>query len=714
MTAHAGSIRGHVEHTERSVVARALLGRRTDPQWIRPGLWGLVVVTALLYLVDLGASGTANSFYAAAVQAGSKSWKAMFFGSLDSSNFITVDKPPASLWVMDLSARLFGFSSWSLLVPQALEGVASIVVVYATVRRTLAILGARLAAAGGLLAGIALAATPAAALMFRFDNPDALLVLLMSLAAYFTVRALPRAGWKWLLAAGLVLGLAFLTKMLQGLLVAPAFALVYLLAAPTSVRRRILHVLGAIVGVVVGAGWWVATVAIWPADARPYIGGSTNNSVLQLAFGYNGLGRFFGSGAGNSTGGGGGGAAGSSFGGATGITRLFSSEMGLEISWLLPAALLFTVLGLVVSGRRSRTDLVRAGFMLQGTWLVVTGLVFSFTSGTIHPYYTVALAPAIAALVGTGGMLLWTMRSTWAARLGLSIAVALTGAWSFHLLAVNASWLPWLRWVVLIGAILAAALFVVGSIAAWHRVTLAAALAGALFALGGSGAYAIATASVAHSGSIPSVGSSSAGGGGFGGGGAPGGGGVGGTPGGGAVGSSSSSSFSSESGSRGSTPPSGTAPSGERPSGDAPSGGASSGSGASSSSSESGSTAQTGGGAASGASSSAALDTLLAKSTARWSAAVNNDQSAATLELSSGTAIMAIGGWSDDPTPTLAQFKAYVKAGDIGYYIVSGSGMGGGAGGSSTSSAIAAWVKAHYTATTVGRSTVYDLSSPTS
>lgn len=690
MTAHAGPIPGRADRAERSAVTRALLGRRTDPQWIRPSIVGLLAVTALLYLVDLSASGTANSFYAAAVQAGSRSWKAMFFGSLDSSNFITVDKPPASLWVMDLSARIFGFSSWSLLVPQALEGVASVLLVFLTVRRTLAILGARLAAAGGLIAGLALAFTPAAALMFRFDNPDALLVMLMSLAAYFTVRALPRASWRWLAAAGLVLGLAFLTKMLQGLLVAPAFALVYLWAAPTGIGRRILHVLGALAGVVVGAGWWVATVALWPADARPYIGGSTNNSVLELAFGYNGLGRFFGSGQGN---GGGGGTAGSSFGGSTGLTRLFSSEMGLEISWLLPAALLLTVLGLVVAGRRSRTDLVRAGFLMQGAWLVVTALVFSYTGGTIHPYYTVALAPAIAALVGMGGVLLWQVRQTWIGRLGLAVATALTGAWSFHLLATNADWLPWLRWVVLIGSILSALLFVVGSIAAWHRMTLAAALAGALFALSGSGAYALATASVGHTGSIPSVGSTATGGfgGGGGGGAGAGGGGTGGFGGAGAGSegsdTGSSSGSASASGGRRGTPPSGSRPTGST-----------------------GSTPTAGGGAG-GTTSSAALTALLKKSTARWAAAVNNDQSAATLELSSGTAVMAIGGWSDDPTPTLAEFEAYVKAGDIGYYISGGSG-GGMGGGSSSASAISTWVSAHYTATTVGGSTVYDLTAP--
>lgn len=724
MTAHAGPLTGSTATRpspgatgERRLATRVLLGSRADPAWVRPSLWGLLVATGLLYIVGLSASGTANSFYAAAVQAGSQSWKALFFGSLDSSNFITVDKPPASLWVMGISARIFGFNSWSLLVPQALMGVGSVALVFAIVRRSLAALGPRLSAAGALVGGLALACTPAAALMFRFDNPDALLVLLMTLAAHFVVRALPKASWKWLAAAGLVLGFAFLTKMLQGLLVAPAFVLVYLLAANTTIWKRLLHVLGALVGVVVGAGWWVAIVAIWPADSRPYIGGSTNNSVLELAFGYNGLGRFFGSGSGNGGGGGaGGGTAGGSFGGSTGLTRLFSSEMGLEISWLLPAALLLLVLGLIVAGRRSRLDPLRAGLVMWGGWLIVTALVFSFTSGTIHPYYTIALAPAIAGIIGIGGALLWRMRTTWLGRLGLAVAIAGTGAWSFHLLSENATWMPWLKWVVLIGSVLATLGFVFGSIAAFRRVTLAAVLVGTLFAFGGSGAYAVATASVGHSGSIPSVGSSSSssgmGGGGMGGGtgGGAGGAGGGGTPPSGTGGPGGSESGEMPSGGSGS----GDAPTGEMPSGTAPggssSGGTDSGSSSTSDDSASGGSSSSSAGMG-GTTSSTALDTLLKKSTARWAAAVNNDQSAATLELSSGTAVMAIGGWSDDPTPTLAEFKAYVAAGDIGYYVSSGSGGGMGGGSSSTSSAIKTWVEANFTATTVGGSTVYDLSA---
>ncbi|MEB0286580.1 glycosyltransferase family 39 protein [Cryobacterium sp. 10S3] len=694
----------------RGLIARIILGERTDAAWIRPSFWALLIVTGLLYLWNLSESGWANSFYAAAVQAGSRSWTALFFGSLDSSNFITVDKPPASLWVMGLSARIFGFSSWSVLVPQALMGVAAVALVFATVRRSLVAFGQRLGAVGGLVAGAVLAFTPAAALMFRFDNPDALLTVLMTAAAYCVVRALPAASWRWLALAGVALGFAFLTKMLQGLLVLPAFGLAYLLLANTTVWRRLAHLGVAAGALVVSAGWWVLAVALWPASARPYIGGSTDNTVLDLVFGYNGLGRIFGAtaGGGGNAGGGTTAAAGSSFGGATGLSRLFSSEMGLEISWLLPTALLALVLGHWATRKRHRTDGARAALVIWGGWLLVTGLVFSYMSGTIHPYYTVALAPAIAGLVGTGGVVLWHGRSHWFGRLGLAAMIAAAGAWGFVLLSENADWLPWLRWTLLTVTLLGAAGFVVGAALSWRRLTTVAVLVGMLGGLGGSAAYAIATASVAHNGSIPAVGSvssSSGMGGGAGGamGGAPTGDGGGTRPDGGTA----------PDGAGGTPPTGGTG--GPDGSGTTGTTGTDTGSGTSDTGTDAAANAGDSGSAPSGAGSDSAtsseLTALLTASTARWAAAVDGSQSAATLELSTGVAVMAIGGWSSDPTPTLAEFQAYVAAGDVGYYI-SGSQGGGMGGGDSTATAIATWVAATYTATTVGGSTVYDLSTP--
>ena len=255
----------------------------------------MLAAVAVLYLWDLSASGYANTFYAAAVQAGTENWKAWFFGSLDSANFITVDKPPASLWVMGLSGRIFGFNSWSLLVPQALEGVAAAGLLCAAVRRAVRrSAGGRAGAAAGLIAGAAMALTPAAVLMFRFDNPDAFMVLLVVAAAYCVVRAIEHGRTWWLVGAGVAFGFGFLTKSGEAVLNVPAFALAYLVAAPVSFRRRVVQLLAAALAIAVSAGWWIAAVLLTPAADRPYIGGSTDNNPLELAFGYNGLGRLFG------------------------------------------------------------------------------------------------------------------------------------------------------------------------------------------------------------------------------------------------------------------------------------------------------------------------------------------------------------------------------------------------------------------------------------
>ena len=463
----------------RGWAARVLRGRPGDPAWARPALLALLLATAVLYLAGLGRSGYANEFYAAAVQAGTKSWKAFLFGSVDSSNFITVDKTPASLWVMELSGRLFGFSSWSLLVPQALEGVATVGVLYATVRRWFS-------PAAAIIAGAVAALTPVAVLMFRFDNPDALLVLVMTLAAYAITRAVESGLTRWIMLTGALLGLGYLTKMLQAFLVLPAFALVYLWAGQPSLGKRLWQLLAGLAALVAAAGWWVAIDLLTPAADRPYVGGSTDNNILQLTFGYNGLGRLTGSE--NSAGGGGtaqrlsgaaarlgegaartgtppsgGGAGGGSlFGGATGITRLFQSDMGSQISWLLPAALIALVALVWLSWRSPRTDRTRAAALLWGGWLVLTGLVFSYMSGIIHPYYTVALVPAIAALAGIGAAGLWRIRHTWPARIILAGTLLVTATWAWVLLGRSPDWFPWLRVAIAIAAAAAAAMVLAG------------------------------------------------------------------------------------------------------------------------------------------------------------------------------------------------------------------------------------------------------------
>ncbi|WIV53044.1 glycosyltransferase family 39 protein [Amycolatopsis nalaikhensis] len=462
--------------------------------WHRPALGVLLLATAALYLWDLGASGWANAFYSAAAQAGSQTWKALFFGSSDAANAITVDKTPAALWVMSLSARLFGVNAWSVLVPQALMGVGSVWLLYAAVRRVSG-------PAAGLVAGLVLALTPAAALMFRFNNPDALLVLLLVAAAYCVVRAIEKASPRWLALAGVAVGFGFLAKMLQAFLVLPAFALAYLVAAPVSLGKRLLHLLGALAATLVSAGWYLLVVALWPVADRPYIGGSQTNSLWELVFGYNGFGRITGDEVGSVGGGGGGGW------GSTGLTRLFGSEMAGGIAWLLPPAVLALGAGLWFTRRAPRTDRSRAALLLWGGWLLVTALVFSYMGGIIHPYYTVALAPAIAALVGTAAVQLWRLRDQPAASGLLTGGVALT-ALTTYLLLSDSSWQPWLAPTVLVGGLLAAvALFFAAHLT--RRAASAVAALAVVVLLAGSGAYTLATAATTHSGAIPSAGPSS-------------------------------------------------------------------------------------------------------------------------------------------------------------------------------------------------------------
>jgi 4-amino-4-deoxy-L-arabinose transferase-like glycosyltransferase len=646
---------------------RLIRGRPEDPAWVRPAFFGLLVATAVLYLWDLSASGYANSFYSAAAQAGSASWKAFFYGSSDAANSITVDKPPASLWFMAISVRIFGLSSFAILLPQALMGVGTVGVLYAAVRR-------RFSAQAGLLAGAVLALTPVATLMFRFNNPDALLMLVLTGAAYAVLRGIENGRTRWLLLAGALVGLGFLTKQLQAVLVLPTFGVAYLVAAPKSVGKRIGDLIAAFAAMIVAAGWWIAIVELVPAQYRPYVGGSQNNSILELTLGYNGLGRL----SGDETGsvGGGGGTGGSQWG-ETGIGRMFNSEMGGQIAWLIPAALILLVAGLWITRRAPRTDQTRAAFLIWGGWLLVTGLIFSFMQGIFHAYYTVALAPAIAALVGIGATTLWKQRHT-AAMLVLAGTVVVTALWSYTLLARSESWHPWIKYTVLITGLIAAAGLALGS--RLDRRLLAIIAATAVFSgLVGPAAYSISTAATAHTGSIVSAGPTVSGGaGGFGGGRGGGGRGFGG----------------------------GQPPQAQNGTGQAPGG-------------TTGGTGTRGGGGGGGmggllnaTTPSAELTAALkASSSYTWAAAAIGSNNASGYQLASELPVMAIGGFNgSDPSPTLAQFQAYVAAGQI-HYFIGGSGLGGNSssGGSNTASQISEWVAANYTATTIGGTTVYDL-----
>ncbi len=658
-------------------------GQQSDASassWTRPALIGLLLATGLLYLWGLGESGWANSFYSAAAQAGSESWKAFFFGSSDAANSITVDKTPLALWPMALSVRIFGLSSWSILVPQALEGVVTVYLLHRIVRRST---GSDVA---GLLAGAAMALTPIAVLMFRFNNPDALLVLLLVAASGATLRAVDESDLpsgrplRWLLLAGAFVGLAFLAKMLQAFLILPALGVTYLVFARTPLGKRLLHLVAAFAAMVAAGGWWVAIVEMWPADSRPYIGGSQDNSILELTLGYNGLGRLSGDETGSVGGAGGQGGQ----WGATGLGRLFNTEIGGQIAWLLPAALVLGGAALWFARAHRR---VTAAVTLWGLTLLVTGLTFSLMAGIFHAYYTVALAPPIAALIGIGAWVLWRERHGIAARSVLGVTVAGTALWAFVLLDRTPDYLPWLRYAVLLVGFLSGGVLVALNSVPRRLVGAVAAVAVAT-TLAAPAAYSLSTASTAHTGSIPSAGPASAG--------------RMGMPGGGPGG------MRGPGGQRGFGAPPGLQAgtgNGQSPRAGAPGNG-------------------NAGGLLNASTPTSALVELLQADAGSytWTAAAVGSNSASGYQLASEEPVMAIGGFNgSDPSPTLAEFRAYVASGQIHYFIAGGGGMGGGpggggpgGGGSGTASQITSWVEANFTATTVGGVTVYDLSGAAS
>ncbi|TPQ18859.1 ArnT family glycosyltransferase [Streptomyces sporangiiformans] len=678
-------------------VRRAWRGRPEDHRWVRPAFLGTLLLIGALYTWNLTASGYANSFYSAAAQAGSQSWKAFFFGSLDSANAITVDKPPASLWPMALSVRVFGLNSFAILFPQVLMAVATAGVLYAAVRR-------RFSASAGFITMAVFALTPVAALMFRFNNPDAALALLSAAAVYCTLRAMEKAETKWLVWAGTAIGLAFLVKTLQAFLILPVLALLYVVFAPTGLKKRIGQVLLAGLAMVVSGGWWVAIVELWPASSRPYIGGSQNNSFLELTFGYNGLGRINGEETGSVGGGGQGGGW-----GETGWDRMFSSSIGGQISWLIPAALILLVAGLVLTRKARRTDTARAAFLAWGGSLLITMVIFSFMQGIFHEYYTVALAPYIAPLIGMGAVVLWEERGkTWVS-LTSAGAMTATAVWGYVLLSRSSDYLPWLKWLVLVGGLVAAlGLTFVNKLG--RRLAMGVVGLSFVAALAGPTAYTITTLQEGHTGSIVTAGPAVAGGRG----GPGGGGGMGGGPGGGGMPGQNQQQNGNGQGGAAGRPPTGGFPGGGQnqqnqqggPGGQMGDGGAGGGGGGGGM-----------GGLIGGTSVSDEAKKLLETNSGdyTWVAAAIGSQNAASFQLSTGEPVMAIGGFNGtDPSPTLAEFKQYVADGKI-HYFIGGGGMGGrGGSDSGSSSEISSWVQENFKEVTVGNATFYDLTQPTS
>lgn len=643
--------------------------RREQGKWLtgeRLALISLLICTAGLYLINLTVSGYANSFYAASVQAATQSWKALFFGSLDAANFITVDKPPVAIWIMGLFGRLFGFSSFSMLLPNALAGVATVYLVYKIVRRWFE-------PDSALLAGLVMALTPVAALMFRFNNPDSFLTLFLTASVYVFVRAMDarrsRSAVGWLSLAGVCTGLAFNTKMIQGLIVLPVLAVVYLYAAKPRFLRRLGHLVWAAIPTVIATLWWPVVVWLVPAANRPYIGSSTDNNIWNLIFGYNGFGRLLGTGQGMPGGGSGGGMGqaltqggfgggmgmfpgaggagggpggmgpgGSGFGGSTGILRMFNGDFGPNIGWLLLLALVSLLAALWLLRRAPRTDKRRVAFLVWGGWLLLHIIIFSMVSGVIHPYYVVALAPAVAALVGMG--LPWLCKAYTQRRplsFVLPITVALSAAIACIVLGYQTVWPDWVRWFVVLSGLAGAGLLLHNLYQPMKQVMWAGAALSILALSIGPVGYTFATVHLAHTGSVPTAGPVET-----------------------ALQGSNNEQSQAE---------------------------------------------------------SALVSYLLAhQGSATWIVAVDSANTSAAIQISTGQPVMAIGGFNgSDQAITLDEFKQLISSGQVVYYAVnSGSrgGMGGSPGGQGTNT-ILSWVRSAGTVVNYGGSqyTLYKLTN---
>lgn len=703
--------------------------------WESLSLAALLIGTTVIYLWNLSSNGFANSFYSAAIQAGSQSWKAWFFGSSDMANSITVDKPPASLWIPAISVRIFGLNSWAILVPNALMGVASVALLYWITRKYLGHWA-------GILAGATLAITPVAALMFRFNNPEALLILLMIAAVWACLKAVEDGRLRWMILTGVFVGFGFLTKQLQVMLIVPALALTYFAFGPGTWLRRLGGCFAALGAMIVSAGWWLLTVELWPASSRPWIGGSQHNSVLELTLGYNGFGRLNGNETGSVGPGmnrgygaafGPGGAAGDFAGppgaggrgpgggmwGQPGWLRMFQPEQGGQIAWLIPSALVLGVAAFIVIGRAKRTDTRRAYLSVWGLWLLVTMGVFSFMAGIFHSYYTAALAPAVAAVLAGGAAVAWRARTTIWVRCVLAAAVWIAAIWGFVLLNRSPDFVPWLRYVVIVVGIIGGAVMLVAHRAYLGALAIATSL---LAALAGPFAYTVDTITTPKQGSIISAGPAVAGGfgpGGFGRGGMrmgrsnwgqgpgtmpPGGmapGGPGQAPGGMAPGGP------------------GQAPGGMAPGGPGQAPGNPTGTGADGGMGTYGmggpGMGGPGGGLLMGSRPSAEMITLLRTDADRftWVAAAVGSNTASGYQLYSGYSVMPIGGFNGtDPSPTLEQFQKLVEQKKIHYFIAGGGFGGRGSDTSRPSGQITEWVEQNFTAKTVDGATVYDLTDP--
>ncbi len=645
--------------------------------WHRPALGGILALAALLNFWALDRLGYANSYYAAAVRSMLQSWHNFFFVSFDPGGFVTIDKPPLGFWLQTASAKLFGFSGVSLLLPEALAGVLSVAVLYRLVARTWG-------RGAGLLAALFLAVTPVSVVTSRNNTIDSLLVLTVLLAAWACLRAVESGRLRWLLACAVLVGLGFNIKMLEAYLVVPAFGLVYLLCTRAGWRKRIGHLALALVVLLGVSLAWATAVDLTPVSARPYVGSSGTNSELNLALGYNGLqrltGTLFGHGGGSSAshagssaattarravesitaggpGGPGGGAGGGNAlfnGGPAGLLRLLGTTLGGQVSWLL----ILAVLGLIVAAmsvpwRRFLADDRGRSLLLWGTWLLTAGAFFSVAE-FFHPYYTVMLAPAIAALAAIGVAALWRAyrdgeRRGWL----LPLVLLATAGVQAYLLRDYPAWSRWLTPLAVGGGLLGALALVAARVrprrATWVALAGAGVAVATLLAAPTTwAAYSVANGTNA---TIPTAGpSAQSTGNGFGG------------PG----------SFGSRGSASGGAGPTGSANGGPGGAGGFPGGGGFNG-------------GPSGPGGDAGTQGNTALIRYLEahQGHAKYLLATASSQSASSIIITTGKPVMALGGFSgSDQILTTKQLAALVKAGTVRYFLLQSdalSGQGSGA-----------------------------------
>jgi 4-amino-4-deoxy-L-arabinose transferase-like glycosyltransferase len=682
-------------------------------QWHRLALFAIVTLSAFLNFWGLSREGYNNEYYAAAVRSMSQSWHNFFFNSFDPGGFVTIDKPPLGFWFQVASVKLFGFNGVSLLIPQALAGVLSVLVLYRLVARPFG-------RAAGLFAALALAVTPISVVTARNNTIDSTLVLCVLLGAWAVLKAAESGKLRWLLLSAVVVGLGFNIKMLQAFLVVPAFGLVYLLGAPKSLRRRLGNLVLALIVLLAVSLSWVMAVDLTPASARPWVDSTTTNSELELAIGYNGLQRITGNhsigtttassaaatrgaaggpGAGG-PGGNGGGPGGVGENGPTGVLRLLDTQLGSQIGWLLALALVGFLVAFAQTRPRFRTlDDRQRSLLLWGTWLLTTGVFFSIAL-FYHTYYLVMVAPAISALCGIGVVSLWReyrgpgSRVWWALPL-VTLTTALVEA---HILASYPAWARWLTPFVLAACALAALFLIVFRLRPSRQVrpALVAAGLGSLAILVPSTAFASYTTVHTETGNIVRAGPAPAGvSSGFGG------------PGGG-PGASSTGRFGG--------PPSGgqagaplAPPSGTGQSGGPGAFGPPPGSGATGSST--GTRFPRFGGASGprygGPGDAAANKTLIAylekhRGRATYLVATPSSQAAAPIIIATGQPVMSLGGFSgSDPILTTSQLAALAREGKVKYFLLGGGGPGGESG-------LSTWIVQHSRVITVGGTRLYE------